>query len=1581
MSSQGRESSNGISAKASNPDTKKSKDAASGPDADSSSKTRRPTNVIRPPSNLPRVDEEPTTSDQTREVETVDRGVGPTPLPPPIDPRLHQQSPYYGVQPLLDPRNGLLDYPYGFNINPYRYYNIPYPINNPIPLNSHTLEGRYQWPQPGPYHQPMPPGIPHSPLSDVPGLSLRSPLSREPVTNLAARIHWEQLHRNYFQQSPHSQRRYSPSSLPGFPLGGPGSLYGDYSPSHVSHSGRSMFGDIPPTPGSGSITLPGSLESSRLTSPRPSIVGRSRKRALSHSPISDFLDIQSLTRSSEGSLQFPPFNLSTHNSRSSSAASGSYGHLSAASLGAVSPAHQPQLPYFRPPAGSMQGSPFMHPMMQQSMMPPSNRMHQGGPMGVPPSSQTSLPPQQPSGKGDHSQSQISTTTKEAGSSVVSSTVDPNPIEIKRSKIKKEAESHHGSHRDLRGVDDDDEKPTIDSQGKHIPVEGEPDFVETNCHWENCSLEFPTQDDLVKHINIDHIQANKKMFICRWKECSREEKPFKAQYMLVVHMRRHTGEKPHKCTFEGCSKAYSRLENLKTHLRSHTGEKPYMCEFPGCTKAFSNASDRAKHQNRTHSNAKPYVCKAPGCTKRYTDPSSLRKHVKTVHGPEFYANKKHKGDGTCKQERREEGDQDTDRKDDSHKKVEECLTVTPLHTGGGERRQSQDSVGGGGVGPHHHSSPDSSPEVNVTCNNQPDLIDDHTSHMIDRHGDLEEEEDIPEPEDVEIHGTTAVVARTNRINTSRTLQQKLKSLPGKTALPQISTSGNQQCTQSPFTDLNTKGLHLKNPQIKRLTQDLTGRNELVPGNIYGVGRRDSNTSTLSSYMSSMRSESSPFMPGSKFSSRRSSEASQISARLSITNSPYEYDITGNIPMHGNVPGHSRRSSESSNSNISNMAAQFSKTHLGSQPNLIVQSQAITLRSPQSKSRERVQRYLSARHDMDGVRTCTPCRTPLPHEIPNQERRRASDPVRTLDPNFSALKRLQRFHSLNVMKPLPVPQSMKSLLTKTDSNCTFNSSRSSIATDNSVQENDEYENGVELDTEMELLEKMINDNEDMLIPDDMQRFLNEHYYHVDGSLADTEVAASSRASILTQDMNQATPLPGDMDANMQVNGGYYGNHPGHQEMMYNNANGMQQYSNTRPQMCGDVNQNNMQQNMMQTMQHQNMQMMGGNMQMNSMCNQGYSGSQGMQGNVQNLPQGSNMMHMPHPPSYDNGSSMSSNGPVPHPPNVPMPHPPNGPMSNSPNIHLQHRKVSQTSPQNQMYPTMQQNMNPQMMRMNMNQNMNMNQWNSMNSTNQAMPNQQFMNNPLSSPTNMPHPPNMPKVLPQNAMQQMGGMMHQPQPPVNKRESESPQVQVPHISTSHIPPRAKGRNQLVMRQHHQQMYGNQPQPHQQQQVMYNQSQSGNMMPQPPGPQMYPQNSPNMMYRQNMNMEPQMPNGQPTQNQLMPQPAYPTQMEMSPGCNQVTSSTDRKEPQPPPPPQQPPPPIIEEFMENINSISSENLLDNMSSISDMCTPTAMSLRSASQSSLRYNPSIMNSNNMVVNDMSSVLTQLAEENKYLNMRH
>uniref|UniRef100_A0A915PKC8 C2H2-type domain-containing protein n=1 Tax=Setaria digitata TaxID=48799 RepID=A0A915PKC8_9BILA len=154
-----------------------------------------------------------------------------------------------------------------------------------------------------------------------------------------------------------------------------------------------------------------------------------------------------------------------------------------------------------------------------------------------------------------------------------------------------------------------------------------------CEWQGCKRKFTNQKVLVDHVFTAHIQTTK-VYACLWEGCKREE-AFKAQYMLVVHVRRHTGEKPNVCTYPGCDKSYSRLENLKTHVRTHTGERPYRCEFPECGKAFSNASDRAKHQNRTHSDTKPYQCMINDCVKSYTDPSSLRKHIKSVHGDEAY----------------------------------------------------------------------------------------------------------------------------------------------------------------------------------------------------------------------------------------------------------------------------------------------------------------------------------------------------------------------------------------------------------------------------------------------------------------------------------------------------------------------------------------------------------------------------------------------------------------------------------------------------------------------------------------------------------------------------------------------------------------------------------------------------------------------------------------------------------------------------------------------------------------------------------------------------------------------------------
>ncbi|KAG8506463.1 Zinc finger protein GLIS2 [Galemys pyrenaicus] len=149
-----------------------------------------------------------------------------------------------------------------------------------------------------------------------------------------------------------------------------------------------------------------------------------------------------------------------------------------------------------------------------------------------------------------------------------------------------------------------------------------------CRWAKCNQLFELLQDLVDHVNDYHVKPEKDAgYCCHWEGCARHGRGFNARYKMLIHIRTHTNEKPHRCPT--CSKSFSRLENLKIHNRSHTGEKPYVCPYEGCSKRYSNSSDRFKH-TRTHYVDKPYYCKMPGCHKRYTDPSSLRKHIK-AHG--------------------------------------------------------------------------------------------------------------------------------------------------------------------------------------------------------------------------------------------------------------------------------------------------------------------------------------------------------------------------------------------------------------------------------------------------------------------------------------------------------------------------------------------------------------------------------------------------------------------------------------------------------------------------------------------------------------------------------------------------------------------------------------------------------------------------------------------------------------------------------------------------------------------------------------------------------------------------------------
>ncbi|XP_067837157.1 transcriptional activator GLI3-like [Heptranchias perlo] len=933
--------------------------------------------------------------------------------------------PYRGALFAMDPRNGYMDPHYP-----------PHPLfpsfHPPVPIDARHHEGRYHYdPSPlAPLH--MPPSISGSPaFSDISLIRIsphRTPVgTSEPVFNPP-----------HPYINPYMDYIRSLHSSPSLSMI---SAARGLSPTDVSHAGvspaeyyhqmallaghRSPYGDILPPAGT---TTAGALhmeylhamEGSRFPSPRLS-ARPSRKRTLSISPLSDpNFDLQTMIRTSPNSLV-----TILNNSRSSSSTSGSYGHLSA---GAISPALS--FPYPATPVAIQQmhhqimsrqqtlGSAFGHspPLIHPAPTFVPQR-HMPGLSTVLTSAQITSCPSE------------STQSKPTSESAVSSTGDP--MQNKRSRIKpdeelpspgggSEQEQPEGMTLVKEEVDKDESKQ-------------EPEVVyETNCHWEGCTREFDTQEQLVHHINNDHIHGEKKEFVCRWQDCSREQKPFKAQYMLVVHMRRHTGEKPHKCTFEGCAKAYSRLENLKTHLRSHTGEKPYVCEHEGCNKAFSNASDRAKHQNRTHSNEKPYVCKIPGCTKRYTDPSSLRKHVKTVHGPEAHITKKQRGDihprpppprdlGSNSQSK-SPGQQQAEL-NNTTSKCEECLQVKAIKTE--KPMTSQPSPGG-----------------QSSCSSEPSPFSNHSNSGIELNlnsggsvGDVSAIDEAPIMDSTVSTATTALGLQARRnLTGTRWMEQlkveRLKQVNG--LLPRVNTVPATKNTTLP--PLPGSGSQLDSSSVGGSMTILPNRNELSNAEVTMLNklneRRDSTTSTISSaYMSSRRSSGiSPYL-----SSRRSSEVSQAEGRpnnLSVTDS---YD-----PISTDA---SRRSSEASQcgglpgllsltpAQHYRLKAKYAAATGGPPPTPLPNMERMSLRTRMALLGDYRDNGVFPLPQVNVSRRCSDGgpngygrRPLLPHDVPGNGIRRASDPVRTVTDPFS-LPRVHRFNSLNNVNPLPVPPSME------------------------------------------------------------------------------------------------------------------------------------------------------------------------------------------------------------------------------------------------------------------------------------------------------------------------------------------------------------------------------------------------------------------------------------------------------------------------------------------------------------------------------------------------------------------------------
>ncbi|CAN6615360.1 hypothetical protein TRVA0_006S01288 [Trichomonascus vanleenenianus] len=139
----------------------------------------------------------------------------------------------------------------------------------------------------------------------------------------------------------------------------------------------------------------------------------------------------------------------------------------------------------------------------------------------------------------------------------------------------------------------------------------------------CGCTFSSTSDLSDHVIRGHIGSRKKSYVCRWKDCDREHRPFQQRQKIVRHLQVHTRDKPFQCHI--CGKSFGEKAVLKQHQRTHSGEKPFQCQI--CGKAFSVSTALSVHV-RVHTGEKPLVCKYPGCNKRFAESSNLAKHMKT-----------------------------------------------------------------------------------------------------------------------------------------------------------------------------------------------------------------------------------------------------------------------------------------------------------------------------------------------------------------------------------------------------------------------------------------------------------------------------------------------------------------------------------------------------------------------------------------------------------------------------------------------------------------------------------------------------------------------------------------------------------------------------------------------------------------------------------------------------------------------------------------------------------------------------------------------------------------------------------------
>ncbi|KAM0786988.1 hypothetical protein ACM66B_002406 [Microbotryomycetes sp. NB124-2] len=156
------------------------------------------------------------------------------------------------------------------------------------------------------------------------------------------------------------------------------------------------------------------------------------------------------------------------------------------------------------------------------------------------------------------------------------TVKPEPTDA-RSEIDELASDDDG-HTKANGAAQQ-ESSVERRQGKRkllLGPELESEFVDWQpqaCQWEGCGQSFWEMEPLVDHL-LDHLPPSLKPgqkqppYYCKWIGCFHFDKPQYTRFVMMNHLRSHTGEKPFHCHIPECDRAFTRADLLAKHVRTN-----------------------------------------------------------------------------------------------------------------------------------------------------------------------------------------------------------------------------------------------------------------------------------------------------------------------------------------------------------------------------------------------------------------------------------------------------------------------------------------------------------------------------------------------------------------------------------------------------------------------------------------------------------------------------------------------------------------------------------------------------------------------------------------------------------------------------------------------------------------------------------------------------------------------------------------------------------------------------------------------------------------------------------------------------